>query len=94
MVSSASRKIKLSVNLKPFVSRVVRNGRVQRAFAEQIGKPVGACVRSGVRTGMSGAEIHEVARGCAKAKAGTRLSLGAVRARVAPRATGEYFEIA
>ena len=93
MVSSASRKIKLSVNLKPFVSRVVRNGRVQIAFAEQIGKPVGACVRSGVRAGMSGAEIHRVARDCAKSKAGTRLSLGAVRARGAPRIAGEYFEV-
>lgn len=92
MVSSAARRIKLSVNLRPFVSRVVRAGRVQRAFAEQIGRPVGACVRSGVRAGMSGAEIHRVARDCAKSKTGTRLSLGAPAARVAPRA--EYFEVA
>lgn len=75
MVSKSARKIKLSVNMKPYVGRVVRNGRVQKAFAAQIGGPVGACVKSGVHAGMSGAEIHAVARQCAKAKKGTRLSM-------------------
>jgi hypothetical protein len=69
------RVIKLSKNIKPFVSRVVRNGRVQRAFAAQIGAKTGACVRGGVHAGMSGAEIHEVVRKCGKAAAGTKLSL-------------------
>jgi len=73
MVASASRKIKLSKNIKPFVSRVVRSGRVQKAFAEKIGRPVGACVKAGVKKGMSGAEIHKIASNCAKAKAGTKL---------------------
>lgn len=63
--------------MRPFVSRVVTNGRVQRAFAKQIGNPVGACVRSGVHKGMSGAAIHKVAKDCAKGTKGTKLSLGA-----------------
>ena len=72
---SANRIIKLSKNMKPFISRVVRNGRVQRAFAEQIGRPVGSCVASKVKTGMSGAAIHEVVRSCAKSAKGKKLSL-------------------
>jgi hypothetical protein len=74
MVSSAARRIKLSVNMRPFLSRVVRNGWVQRAFKEQIGRPVGGCVRSGVHKGMSGAQIHEVARNCAKQVSGSHLA--------------------
>lgn len=69
------RKIKLSKNMKPYVGRVVRAGRVQKAFAKQIGEPVGACVAGRVRSGMSGAEIHKVAADCAKSKKGTKLSL-------------------
>lgn len=69
------RRIKLSKNMKPFVSRVVTDGKVQKAFAAQIGEPVGGCVKGKVHKGMSGAEIHEVARECAKAKKGTKLSL-------------------
>jgi len=71
----SSRRIKLSKNLKPFVSRVVRDGKVQKAFAEQIGKPVGKCVASKVKKGMSGAEIHEIAKECAKSVKGTKLKL-------------------
>jgi len=86
MTSTAARRIKLSVNLRPFVSRVVRHGRVQVAFADQIGRPVGGCVASRVRAGMSGAEIHKIARDCAKSVRGKRLALGAVAARrAAPR---------
>lgn len=75
MAKSGARKIKLSVNMKPFVSRVVRDGRVQRAFAEQIGRPVGGCVAAGVHAGMSGAEIHRVTKECARSVKGRRLSL-------------------
>jgi len=61
------RKIKLSKNMNPFVGRVVRDGRVQNAFKEQIGKPVGACVSDGVKgKKLSGAEIHKIASDCAK----------------------------
>lgn len=61
--------------IKVFVSRVVRNGKVQRAFAEQIGHKTGACVRSGVHAGMSGGEIKDVVRKCGKANQGQKLSL-------------------
>ncbi len=71
---SATRRIKLSKNMRPFVSRVVTNGRVQKAFAEQIGKPVGGCVAGKVHKGMSGAAIHEIARDCAKSVRGKKLS--------------------
>lgn len=74
MAGTGSRIVKLSKNGKMFVSRVVRHGKVQRAFAEQIGRPVGSCVRAGVHRGMSGAAIHRVARDCAKQVKGTRLS--------------------
>lgn len=73
-MAKATRKIKLSKNLRPFVSRVVTSGAVQKAFAEQIGKPVGACVRAGVHEGMSGAAIRKVVKDCAKAVKGTSLS--------------------
>ena len=69
-----TRRIKLSKNMKPFVSRVVTQGKVQRAFGDQIGKPVGACVAGKVSKGMSGAEIHKIARDCAKGYKGKKLS--------------------
>lgn len=82
-MASSSRRIKLSSSLRPFVSRVVRNGRVQRAFAEQIGRPVGGCVsqRTKGQRGMSGAEIHRIAKDCASGVRGTRLALAAPAAR-------------
>jgi hypothetical protein len=81
MVSGAARVIKLSINMRPFVSRVSRNGAVQRAFAEQIGRPVGGCVASRVHIGMSGREIHRIAKDCANSVRGKRLSLGAASSR-------------
>jgi hypothetical protein len=94
MVAGSARVIKLSVNMKPFVSRVSRNGAVQRAFAEQIGRPVGACVASGVHGGMSGGAIHDVVKQCAKSSRGTRLNVGGMRSssRISQRA-GEYYEV-
>lgn len=73
MVASAARRIKLSKNMKPFVSRVVRDGRVQKAFAEKIGRPVGGCVAGKVRRGMSGVEIHKIARECARPTRGIKI---------------------
>lgn len=72
---SGARVIKLSKNLKPFVSRVVRDGAVQKAFGEQIGKPVGACVKGKVKEGMSGAAIHKIVKDCAKPYKGKKLRL-------------------
>ena len=69
----ASRRIKLSKNMKPFVSRVVRSGKIQQKFAEQIGRPVGSCVKSKVHKGMSGAEIHRIAAECANSTKGKKL---------------------
>jgi len=73
-MAKAYRTIKLSKNMRPFVSRVVRDGKVQRAFGEQIGKPVGACVAGKVAKGMSGAEIHKITKDCAKGYKGKKLS--------------------
>ena len=67
--------------LTPYISRVVTNGRVQRAFREQIGIPAGACVRSGVHKGMSQGEIRRVVAGCGKQHAGTKLHLGGTSAK-------------
>lgn len=73
-MGKTGRIIKLSQNIRPFVSRVVRNGKVQKAFGEQIGRPVGACVAGKVKKGMSGAEIHKIAKDCAKGYRGKKLS--------------------
>lgn len=62
--------------LTPFVSRVVRDGKVQKAFAEQIGKKTGACVKAGVHKGMGGGEIKEVVAKCGRdAGSGVKLTL-------------------
>ena len=73
----ASYKIKLSPGMRPFVGRVVRGGRVQKAFAAQIGHPAGACVRAGVRKGMGQRAIRNVVRDCGKKHTGVKLNLGA-----------------
>jgi len=54
--------------IKVFVSRIVQHGWVQRAFKEQIGDPVGDCVKGKVRKGMSAAEIQQAVKDCAPAK--------------------------
>jgi len=71
-----ARIIALSENMKPHIRRVSRNGKVQRAFAEQIGRPAGACVRDGVHAGMSRTAIRKVVRDCGKNFTGTKLNLG------------------
>jgi hypothetical protein len=73
-----TRRLKVSKNYKVFVSRVVKDGRVQKAFAAQIGKPVGGCVAAGVSEGMSGAAIHKIAADCAKRAKGTKLHLAGI----------------
>jgi len=62
-------------SLTPYVAKVTTNGRVQRAFKEQIGKPVGACVRGAVHAGMNQTAIRKAVADCAKSHAGTRLSM-------------------
>jgi len=63
-------------SLTPYVARVVTGGRVQKAFAEQIGRPAGACVRAGVHKGMNQTAIRNVVRDCGGQHRGTRLNLG------------------
>ena len=72
---ASSFKIKLSSGMKPYVGRVVRNGKVQKAFAAQIGNPVGACVKSSVTRGMGAGQIKDAVRQCAKQAKGTKLSV-------------------
>ncbi len=69
----ASRVIKLSKNMRPFISRIVRDGRVQHAFAEKIGRPAGACVAGKVTKGMSGHAIHAIAKECTRQYKGIHL---------------------
>ena len=61
--------------LTPYIARVVTNGRVQRAFAEQIGKPTGACVRGKVHKGMNQSDIRQAVKDCAPAKGSIKLRL-------------------
>lgn len=75
-MAKPSRKIKLSKNMKPFVSRVVRDGAVQRAFADKIGRPTGQCVAGKVKKGMTGAEIHAIAKDCAPRPGTVTLGVG------------------
>lgn len=74
-MAKSSYRIKLSSAMRPYVGRVVRNGRVQKAFAAQIGNPVGQCVKGAVRKGMGAGEIKAAVRACAKSAKGTKLSL-------------------
>ncbi len=62
-----------SKGLTVFVSRAVRAGKVQKAFTEQIGHPVGGCVRGAVHAGMSGGEIHDAVRKCAAQARGKKI---------------------
>jgi hypothetical protein len=54
--------------LTPFIASQPKNGKQQKWFAANIGKPVGACVRSSVKKGMSIGEIHDAVRNCAKTR--------------------------
>jgi len=69
-------KVKLRASgkkLTPYVSEVKTSGRVQKAFAEKIGHPVGSCVASKVKKGMKVTEIRDIVRKCAKDYRGTKL---------------------
>lgn len=56
--------------LTPYVSSVQTNGRVQRAFANQIGHAVGDCMRRMVHAGMPAAAIKRAARDCSRPMVG------------------------
>jgi len=87
------RRIKISKNLRPFVSRVVREGRVQKAFTDKIGHNVGRCVRETIlpgTRGYSGKQVHGVAKICAQPFKGTKLFAGGGGGATM---AGEYFEV-
>lgn len=62
-------------SLTPYVAKVTTNGRVQRAFREQIGRPAGACVRGAVHKGMDQTAIRAAVAQCGKQHAGTKLNI-------------------
>jgi len=43
------RVMSVSVNYKPYVRRVVRDGRAQKAFAANIGNAAGSCVAGKIK---------------------------------------------
>lgn len=69
------RTISVSENGRMFVKKVHTAGKVQMAFKAQIVPKVSACVATGVKKGMSQAEIRKVVSKCGKAVKGTKLSL-------------------
>lgn len=71
------KMLKRGKRLTPYVSYSHENGRVQRAFAEQIGRPAGQCVVGAVRKGMAQTEIRAAVANCGKQFRGVRLNLGA-----------------
>lgn len=76
-MAGKTRRLKLSKNMKPFISRVVTEGPVQDAFKEQTGKPVGKCVSDKTKGKigvLSGAQIHKIAKDCATSLAAKSLS--------------------
>jgi len=92
-----STEEKISKNLRPFVSRVVREGKVQKAFTDQIGHNVGRCVRNTILPGThgySGKQVHGVAKICAQPFKGYKLFAGGGGATGGGATmAGEYFEV-
>lgn len=71
----ASLKVKLLArgkSLTPYVAKVSRNGKMQQWFAENIGKPAGACVKSqiGPPGSQTVSQIREIVANCGKQQAG------------------------
>ena len=90
------RRIKISKNLRPFVSRVVREGKVQKAFTDKIGHNVGKCVRNTILPGThgySGKQVHGVAKICAQPFKGTKLFEKGGGGATGTTMASEYFEV-
>lgn len=62
-----AKKMKVSMNQKVFLSRVVRHGAAQIQFASKIGHAVGSCVRSATegKSHTKGEKLH-ILKGCLK----------------------------
>ena len=54
--------------LTPYIGTAVTDGKQQLWFKEHIGIPVGNCVKSAVKKGMSIGAIHKAVRDCAKSR--------------------------
>jgi len=70
---ASSKVIAVSSKGKAYLKRVVRNGPVQRAFAEKIGRPVGACVAAKIPKntyGYSATDMKNVLKNCTAAHRG------------------------
>jgi hypothetical protein len=50
----------------PYLAQANTSGEQQKWFAEKVGGPVGACVKSTVKKGMSAGAIKAAVRNCAK----------------------------
>lgn len=72
------KMLKRGKRLTPYVSYSHENGRVQRAFAKQIGEPAGQCVTGRVRKGMAQSEIRRAVAECGKQYKNTKLNLAGV----------------
>jgi len=66
-MAKSGYRVKMSSAMKPFVSRVSRNGKIQKAFAATPWvQTLNSCVKAGVSQDMSGGAIKDVLRACAK----------------------------
>lgn len=52
--------------IKPYFANVSKTGAAQEKFKQNWGIPMGQCVKSSVKKGMTIAEIHDAVRECAK----------------------------
>ena len=76
--------------MRPYVGRVVRNGKVQKAFADSHGRTVGNCVKGAVHKGMSGGAIKNAVRECAKQAKNVGLPGGPWKTRAGGPAYPDY----
>lgn len=65
-VRQTGRKVKV------FLAQAVTSGKQQEWFKQNYGIPVGNCVRSSVKKGMSIGQIHDAVRNCAKTGGATK----------------------
>ena len=69
-MATSSYRIKMSPSMKPFVSRVSRHGKIQRAFAAAPWVvALSGCVSAatkGKKGQLSGGQIKDIVRECAK----------------------------
>jgi len=96
-MSKAGRVIYVTSGLRVKVRRVQRAGASQLAFTDNIGHPVGNCVKGQVHEGMGIGEIHDAVRGCAAQVSGKTYSTSGYTAKKRMRGRAvqarEYYEV-